>query len=88
MTTRQISLVTLLSEDNMNPMLHILKMSSSSTKNGMFPASMHWYIDKNCDKRVKMLDFTGQKKTEIQTFTELIHALDRHKDINAIDKAK
>jgi hypothetical protein len=54
----------------------------------MFPASMHWYIDKNCDKRVKMLDFTGQKKTEIQTFTELIHALDRHKDITAIDKAK
>ena len=71
MTTRQISLVTLLSEDNMNPMLHIIKLTNYKDKQSMAPPSMHWYIEKECDKRVKMLDFgdfgnfAGDKKTEI-----------------------
>lgn len=44
MTQLQISFITLLQEDNMNPLLHIIQMFGWDNKKKTMPASMHWFM--------------------------------------------
>jgi hypothetical protein len=47
MTQLQISFITLLQEDNMNPLLHIIQMFGWDNKKKTMPASTHWYMGKD-----------------------------------------
>lgn len=90
----QISLVTLLSEDNMNPLLRIMKLLGYADKKKSLPQSTHWYIE-NQRKKMKT-DETFQSKKKIDNFSMLVAAetrqnsklMGRSKAMRAIAKKK
>jgi len=74
MTQTQISMITLLQEDNMNPLLHILQMLSHDDKKRSLPPSTHFYVEKSAFKRQTALDWgqaLDQKKKKINSISEL-----------------
>lgn len=77
MTQLQISFITLLQEDNMNPLLHIIHMFGWDNKKKTMPASTHWYMGKDQNKRIKNIDLSLDKKTRIESAGDLVLAESR-----------
>ena len=67
-----ISFVTLLNEDNMNPLLRIMKLLGHDEKKRTLPQSTHFYIEKEHTEKDKLSDLG--KKTRIDNFDYLLLA--------------
>jgi hypothetical protein len=70
----QITYVTLLHEDRMNPFLHIWHQLGYHDMKLAQPQSTHFYLERKHVKKVLSADFGSSKRTTIGGFNQLLLA--------------